>query len=86
MRRHLLPLGLILLAAVLFAPLCRTFVREVVIIPFLYIFWIGKFFTDTIPQAIKIEMAFKRKTNQGDLEKTIFIPIGTGEQKIDLSQ
>lgn len=52
MKRHLLPMGLILLAAILFAPLCRTFVREVVIIPFLYIFWIGKFLIDTIPQVI----------------------------------
>jgi hypothetical protein len=52
MKRHLLPIGLIVLAAILFAPLCRTFVREVVIIPFLYIFWIGKFFVDTIPQII----------------------------------
>ena len=52
MKRHLLPIGLILLAGILFAPLCRTFVREVVLIPFLYMFWIGKFFTDTIPQVI----------------------------------
>jgi hypothetical protein len=52
MKRHLLPIVLIVLAAILFAPLCRTFVREVVIIPFLYIFWIGKFFIDTIPQAV----------------------------------
>ena len=41
---------------------------------------------DTIPQAIKIKMAFKRKTNQDDFEKTIFIPIGTGEQKMNLGQ
>lgn len=50
MRKHLLPLALIFLIALLFAPLCRTFVREVVVIPFLYIFWLGRVLTEFIPQ------------------------------------
>ncbi|MEA3328978.1 MAG: prepilin-type N-terminal cleavage/methylation domain-containing protein [Candidatus Omnitrophota bacterium] len=39
---------------------------------------------DSIPRAIRIRVAFKKKTNQKDFEQTIFIPIGTGEQKIEL--
>lgn len=42
---------------------------------------------DTIPQAVKIELKFKNKTGQGEkFTKTVFIPIGTGEQKIELGQ
>jgi len=42
---------------------------------------------DTIPQAVKIELTFE-KTPGEELKfaKTIFIPIGTGEQKIELIQ
>jgi hypothetical protein len=42
---------------------------------------------DTIPQAVKIELTFEK--NPGEelkFAKTIFIPIGTGEQKIELIQ
>ncbi|UCB57600.1 MAG: type II secretion system protein [Candidatus Omnitrophota bacterium] len=41
---------------------------------------------DTIAQAVKIKMAFDKKTEQDDFEKTIFIPIGTGRQKITLGK
>ena len=50
MRKRLLPLGVILLAAILLAPLFRNFIREVVVIPLLYVFWIGRIVFDTIPQ------------------------------------
>jgi len=41
---------------------------------------------DTIPQAVKIELIFKGKLGrESKFSKTIFIPIGTGEQKIDLN-
>ncbi len=36
---------------------------------------------ESIPQAVKIEMVLG--ANEDDFEKTIFIPIGTGEQKKD---
>jgi len=40
---------------------------------------------DSIPQAVNIELVFKRKFGQeSKFTKTIFIPIGTGEQKIEL--
>ena len=50
MRKRLLPLGVILLTAILLAPLFRNFIREVVVIPLLYVFWIGRIIFDTIPQ------------------------------------
>lgn len=37
---------------------------------------------DSIPQAVKIKMIFEKKIGLEDFERTIFIPIGTGEQKI----
>jgi len=51
---RLLPLGLILLVAVLalFVPAFRTFVREIIVIPILYVFWIGRFLFLTIPQTL----------------------------------
>ena len=52
MSRHRLPWLLILAVAVLFAPLCRSFTREVVIIPLLYLFWLAKFLFDAVPQVI----------------------------------
>ena len=42
---------------------------------------------DTIPQAVKIELTFEK--NPGEelkFARTIFLPIGTGEQKIELIQ
>ncbi|MBU3933418.1 MAG: type II secretion system GspH family protein [Candidatus Omnitrophica bacterium] len=39
---------------------------------------------DSIPQAVKIKMVFKKKAGRHDFEKTVFIPMGTGEQKIKL--
>ncbi|MFA5362985.1 MAG: type II secretion system protein GspJ [Candidatus Omnitrophota bacterium] len=43
---------------------------------------------DTLPQAVKIELESTNKTGgQGEkFTKTVFLPIGTGEQKIDLGQ
>lgn len=51
---RLLPLGLILLVAVLalFVPAFRTFVREIIVIPILYVFWVGRFLFLTIPQTL----------------------------------
>ncbi|MDD5408586.1 MAG: type II secretion system protein GspJ [Candidatus Omnitrophica bacterium] len=42
---------------------------------------------DTIPRAVKIELTYKGKPEE-ELKfiKTVFIPIGTGEQKIELVQ
>ena len=40
---------------------------------------------DSLPQAVKIELVFKPESGQeSEFSKTIFIPIGTGEQKIVL--
>ena len=42
---------------------------------------------DTLPQAVKMELTFKNKSEgESKFTKTIFIPIGTGEQKIELAQ
>lgn len=42
---------------------------------------------DTIPQAVKIELTFKSKAEEeSKFTKTVFIPIGTGEQQIELVQ
>lgn len=42
---------------------------------------------DTMPQAVKIELTFKSNSEEDAVfSKTIFIPIGTGEQKISLVQ
>ncbi len=41
---------------------------------------------ESIPQAVKIEMVLEKSTHQEDFEKTVFIPIGTGEQKIELGK
>ncbi len=42
---------------------------------------------DTIPQALKIELTFEGgNEEESKFTKTIFIPIGTGEQKIELIQ
>lgn len=39
---------------------------------------------NTFPQAVKIKMSFQEGFQQKEFEQTIFIPIGTGEQKIGL--
>ncbi len=40
---------------------------------------------DSIPQAVKIELIFEKDSGESsEFTKTIFIPIGTGEQKIEL--
>ncbi|MBU0547395.1 MAG: prepilin-type N-terminal cleavage/methylation domain-containing protein [Candidatus Omnitrophica bacterium] len=41
---------------------------------------------DTIPQAVNIELVFKKDSQESKFTKTIFIPIGTGEQKIEFGQ
>ncbi|MFA5350940.1 MAG: type II secretion system protein GspJ [Candidatus Omnitrophota bacterium] len=42
---------------------------------------------DTIPQAVKIELTFEGKPEEElKFTKTVFIPIGTGEQRIELIQ
>lgn len=41
---------------------------------------------DSIPQAVNIELVFKKDSQESKFTKTIFIPIGTGEQKIELVQ
>ena len=42
---------------------------------------------DTIPRAVRIELVFEDQAGQeSKFLKTIFIPIGTGEQKIELIQ
>ena len=42
---------------------------------------------DTMPRAVKIELTFKKDTGEElKFAKTVFIPIGTGEQKIELIQ
>jgi len=41
---------------------------------------------DTIPRAVKIEMTFKKESGEESVvTKTVFIPIGTGEQKKELT-
>jgi hypothetical protein len=50
MKKRLLPLGIILLAAILLAPFIRNFIREIIVIPLLYVLWIGRIVFDTIPQ------------------------------------
>lgn len=39
---------------------------------------------ETIPQAVKINMVLERAGREREIEKIIFIPMGTGEQKIEL--
>jgi branched-subunit amino acid transport protein len=51
MRKQLLPLGLILFTAMALAPLLRDFIREFVVIPLLFAFWIGQIIFEAIPQA-----------------------------------
>ena len=41
---------------------------------------------DTIPRAVKIELFFGDEAEPSTFVKTIFIPIGTGEQKIELGE
>ena len=39
---------------------------------------------DSIPVGVKVKMVFEKKIGLEDFERTIFIPIGTGEQKKEL--
>jgi len=42
---------------------------------------------DSIPRAVKIEMSFEEDfIEEGEFNRTVFIPIGTGEQKITLTK
>jgi len=41
---------------------------------------------DTLPRAVNIELVFKKDTQESKFSKTVFLPIGTGEQKIELGQ
>lgn len=52
MTKRLLPLGLIVLVALLLSPFLQTFVRELIVIPLLYLFWIGRFVYAAIPQSV----------------------------------
>lgn len=52
MRKQLLSLGIILITALALAPLIRDFMREFVVIPLLYAFWIGRIIYDAIPQVV----------------------------------
>jgi hypothetical protein len=51
-KRLLFLLALILLVAALFTPFFEQFVREVIVIPFLYLLWIGRFLFEAVPQAV----------------------------------
>lgn len=51
MKKQLLWFGLILLLAGLMAPFFADFVREVVVIPLLYLVWIARVLFDAFPQA-----------------------------------
>jgi len=50
-RERWLPLAIILLLAALLAPFLRDFIREVIVIPLLYLFWLGLLLAESIPQA-----------------------------------
>lgn len=49
-RSVLIPLGLALLLAILLMPILADVIREIVVIPLLYILWIGQFLIETLPQ------------------------------------
>lgn len=51
-KRFLFLISLILIVAVLFTPLFEQFVREVIVIPFLYLLWIGRFLFEAVPQVV----------------------------------
>jgi hypothetical protein len=50
--RLLLLLGFTLLLAALFTPVFHQFIREVIVIPLLYLLWIGRFLFEAIPQEV----------------------------------
>jgi hypothetical protein len=50
MKKRLLQSGLILLLAAALAPFFVDFVREVVVIPLLYLFWLARFVFESFPQ------------------------------------
>ncbi|MBN1219773.1 MAG: hypothetical protein JXM69_12660 [Anaerolineae bacterium] len=52
MNKRLLPLGLILLLAVLLAPLAQGYFRKAIITPLLYFYWVGRLIFESIPRSI----------------------------------
>jgi len=50
MKKELLPLALGLVLVITLTLFSRNFIREVIIIPLLYLFWIGRFLLEAIPQ------------------------------------
>jgi hypothetical protein len=50
MKKQLLPLALILLLTGLLTPVLQDYVRQVIVRPFLYFFWVGWLFINSIPQ------------------------------------
>ncbi len=50
MKGPLLRLGLLVLVAALLAPLLQDFIREVLILPLLYVTWLGQLLLASIPQ------------------------------------
>ena len=51
MKHRWLPFGLILLLAILLTPFFRNIIRELIIVPLLYVFWFARFLLATMPQA-----------------------------------
>ena len=49
--RRLRPIGLIVLVALLLSPVFRGLVRDIIVVPILYVFWIGRFIVEAIPQS-----------------------------------
>jgi len=49
--RRFRPIGLILLVALLLSPVLRGLVRDIIVVPVLYVFWIGRFIVEAIPQS-----------------------------------
>jgi hypothetical protein len=52
MRNRFLPLGLILLLAILLTLVSHNYMREAIVSPLLYLFWIGRLIFESIPQIV----------------------------------
>jgi hypothetical protein len=52
MRNRFLPLGIILLLAILLTLASHNYMREAIVAPLLYLFWIGHLIFESIPQII----------------------------------
>ena len=52
MRNRFLPLGLILLLAILLTLASHNYMREAIVSPLLYLFWIGRLIFESIPQIV----------------------------------